>query len=323
MINIDNYEIFFLDYLEGNLSEPQQKALECFLMEYPHLKEELEEMQIVEVEESGVSIPKQNLQAIPFQCDFDDFCVAKLEDDLSPEDASLFTKYLLADKDRTAAYLQYEKTKLAADTTIMYPNKSALKKHRIVLVPYWKVAVAASVLVMISITFNWLLPSKTVRHFEAIASLAPSELISIQHHDMDYRLEKRSSLSFQQIKTEQSVQQTVTPVKQATKPKLQMIALGDLQEITSKMLPLENEPICATIVPINRKVKQQPANSGLANIGLGWKSSVKREPHSLLYVVAKAGVNKISDIVKSKIKTEKVYDNQIEISILDVEYEKR
>lgn len=41
MINKDNYEAYFLDYLEGNLSEKDKKELELFLKENPKLGEEL------------------------------------------------------------------------------------------------------------------------------------------------------------------------------------------------------------------------------------------------------------------------------------------
>lgn len=41
MINKDNYEAYFLDYLEGNLSEKYKKELELFLKENPKLGEEL------------------------------------------------------------------------------------------------------------------------------------------------------------------------------------------------------------------------------------------------------------------------------------------
>lgn len=41
MIKKDNYEAYFLDYLEGNLSEKDKKELELFLKENPKLGEEL------------------------------------------------------------------------------------------------------------------------------------------------------------------------------------------------------------------------------------------------------------------------------------------
>lgn len=41
MINKDNYEAYFLDHLEGNLSEKDKKELEVFLKENPKLEEEL------------------------------------------------------------------------------------------------------------------------------------------------------------------------------------------------------------------------------------------------------------------------------------------
>ena len=42
MINKDNYESFFLRYIEGRLSESEQKELEAFLLQNPETKELLE-----------------------------------------------------------------------------------------------------------------------------------------------------------------------------------------------------------------------------------------------------------------------------------------
>src|SRR5690606_5516515 len=48
-INIHNYEAFFLDFAEGNLSENQLVELNIFLAENPDLRAELEAFEIVEL----------------------------------------------------------------------------------------------------------------------------------------------------------------------------------------------------------------------------------------------------------------------------------
>ncbi len=318
MIDKNNYEAFFLDYLEGNLSEAEQQALYCFLLQYPELKAELDDMQLTEVEQPDARSSKQSLKDIPFNTDFEDFCIAKLENDLTYEEAGLFDEFLLADNARTKAYLQYEKTKLTADKTVVYPYKSELKKQRIVLFPYWKTAVAASVILLMAVGIRLFNSPQTVNRLAIISSLPKTALSPIENKAVSNSLAKRYYPYFTTKNQLAEVKNNSSEEK--IKRQVELIDPAALQEIQSELKPLANAPVYADIIKERKEPLQQtPANSGLANIGLAWKSSIKREPQSLLYAAAKAGVNKISSIVKSKIKTRQIYDNQIEVSKLDAE----
>jgi hypothetical protein len=57
----------------------------------------------------------------------------------------------------------------------------------------------------------------------------------------------------------------------------------------------------------------QVNNSGLTNLGMSWKSSVKeKKNNSLLYAVAKMGVDKLGAIAGKKVQLEKQYDSETE-----------
>ena len=58
-INIHNYEEFALDYLEGNLSEPQLTAFSNFLKQYPKVRQELEGFE-------PICISDDDLEPTPF-----------------------------------------------------------------------------------------------------------------------------------------------------------------------------------------------------------------------------------------------------------------
>lgn len=62
MINKDNYEAYFLDYLEGNLSEKDKKELELFLIENPKLGEELKayDNSLFLIPDMEISLRKKN-----------------------------------------------------------------------------------------------------------------------------------------------------------------------------------------------------------------------------------------------------------------------
>ena len=44
MITRENYEIYFIDYMDGNLSERERAEVEAFLLVHPDLQEQLDGM---------------------------------------------------------------------------------------------------------------------------------------------------------------------------------------------------------------------------------------------------------------------------------------
>ncbi len=312
MINKNNYEAFFLDYLEGNLSEAAQQALNNFLLQYPELRKELNDMQIIEMEESYASFSQKELKAIPFKNDFDNFCIAKLENDLTCEELKLFDDFLLADNIRTKTYLQYEKTKLVPNKQVLYPYKSSLKKRFTILFPYGQIAVAASIMLFIWVGIKFLQVPQIENQLATLNSLPQASFMPLKNDRTANTLAKSY---YPKLKTTQQPQTLESKInQQATPPQKQVIEVIELQ-IKSKIA----EPLLAEatindtiVINTNHNTTNTVTNSGLANIGLGWKSSQKRDPKSLFYAMAKSGVNKLNNIVKSKIKIKKSYDSPIE-----------
>ena len=50
MITRENYEIYFIDYMDGNLSERERAEVEAFLLVHPDLQEQLDGMGEVRLE---------------------------------------------------------------------------------------------------------------------------------------------------------------------------------------------------------------------------------------------------------------------------------
>ena len=44
MITRENYEVYFIDYMDGNLSERERAEVEAFLLVHPDLQEQLDGM---------------------------------------------------------------------------------------------------------------------------------------------------------------------------------------------------------------------------------------------------------------------------------------
>ncbi len=129
-INKNNYEAFFLDYHEGNLTAEQVAALLLFVEQHPELKEEFENFENCGIEDflsikfENKAILKKEVTALNQQ----DYLIGYIENTLSDSEKKLVTDFL---KKNPAAHTELElfrKTIAKADDTIIYENKNALKK---------------------------------------------------------------------------------------------------------------------------------------------------------------------------------------------------
>ena len=132
-INNHNYEVFFLDFLDGNLSESEMKEFSRFLQKNPSLKEELESFEEVTLEPSDITFEnKQELikktQAQHFEItEFEYLCVADIEKDNNNEELKQLKKELSVSENK-AAYTVFNAVKLQANENIVFSNKSKLLK---------------------------------------------------------------------------------------------------------------------------------------------------------------------------------------------------
>ncbi len=157
IITRNNYEEFFLDYIEGEISAPDKGALESFLVQNPDLKMELDEMMDMDLKIEGGTFQSESdsLKAIPFQKNFDDFCIAKIEGDLNAYENEAFEKYMASHSEKEKDFSLYRKTKVSVDPSISFPNKRGLKKKNKAIVfrqfVFTTLATAASIAILFSI----------------------------------------------------------------------------------------------------------------------------------------------------------------------------
>ncbi|MFP4023606.1 MAG: hypothetical protein ACLFVR_03690 [Thiohalospira sp.] len=161
-INRHNYEAFFIDYLDGNLSPSQEKLLWSFLKENPDLKQELDEFEPVAIpKENHLFGEKEGLKKTALlnnesSSNFDELCIAYLEEDLSLKGKVLFETSIKNDPEKSKILKIYQNTRLKADLKIVYPEKDILKKTGLTISlrkHYPILAVAASALLLIALYF--------------------------------------------------------------------------------------------------------------------------------------------------------------------------
>ncbi|MDP4187279.1 MAG: hypothetical protein Q8910_02085 [Bacteroidota bacterium] len=163
-INRFNYETFFIDYLDGKLNSDQTNELLSFLEQNTDLKEELENFQKITLEpdtvfyESKEKLKRTLAAHLPVgESNFDAYCVAYIEKDLSAVEENALKEYVLAHPGKKKDFEIYKKTLLTADQSIVYPFKDQRIKRVNVfrlrtIYPY--IAVAATLVIAIILIYR-------------------------------------------------------------------------------------------------------------------------------------------------------------------------
>lgn len=97
-INRNNYEPYFLDFLEGTISPQDKKKLMLFLDSNQDLREELYSFEPIKLQNENYvypeksSLKKQFLLNMDNSDNFDYLCIAQMEGDLSEKESHDFTR---------------------------------------------------------------------------------------------------------------------------------------------------------------------------------------------------------------------------------------
>ncbi len=149
-ITKNNYEAFYLDYLEGTLSPEDTAQFLLFLENNPELKEDMEVLPALESPQ--LDYDKTNLYKDINANNVEEYIIASLEDQLSEADENELKTYLNSFAEAAALATSYTKTKLVAPE-IQYPHKEQLKKREGRLIYLIPLASAAAV-ALFFILFN-------------------------------------------------------------------------------------------------------------------------------------------------------------------------
>ena len=159
-ISIFNYEAFYLDHLEGNLGEEDTVLLLDFLEDHPELMVEDDDFVLLDPkDDTPIFVDKESLKIVSDDAaivlaNVEHFLVAEAEGELTglkQKELNAFVN-LHPHLEKERAYLAA--MFLKADESIVYANKSGLKrKAAIVFWPYFALA-AASVLIAFLFVMN-------------------------------------------------------------------------------------------------------------------------------------------------------------------------
>ncbi|MDD4109095.1 MAG: hypothetical protein PHH93_10290 [Prolixibacteraceae bacterium] len=120
-ITRDNYELYFLDYLDHNLDEHLINDLFEFLRENPDLEDELEIITTHTLEPENILFRgKSKLYKDKYDQEsvFNNAAIARLEGDETGEDKTGFEKYLANHPEKQKDIVLFENTKLKHDISV-------------------------------------------------------------------------------------------------------------------------------------------------------------------------------------------------------------
>ena len=151
-ITRDNYEPFFLDFLEGNLKETMIDDFLDFLELNPDLKAELHLFEQFHLPEQQVVFSgKKHLykSAAKEKTALEVKTIALMEGDLKEEEQLSFKAYIAAHPELQKEYDLMTKTRLVADSRIKYPHKNNLhKRSGAILWLNWAASIAAFAVIL-------------------------------------------------------------------------------------------------------------------------------------------------------------------------------
>jgi hypothetical protein len=163
-INRDNYEIYFIDYHDGNLDPLMEKELVIFLENNYDLKEEFDSFENVSIvpDKKIKFVDKESLrkpviasvQSINEQ-NYEEYFIANIEGDLNHEESLQLEEFILTNPVLEKEYQLFANTRLIADENIVYEHKAGLKKARVIKFNpkyiYYPVSVAASIIILLAV----------------------------------------------------------------------------------------------------------------------------------------------------------------------------
>jgi hypothetical protein len=165
-MNIDrnNYEAYLIDYLDGKLNPVESAELFQFLSQNPDIEAEFGDFESIKLS----NIPVPGLDKNKLKKDFSDiktinnknfneFCVASYEGDLSEHDKLKLEEYLKNHPEKQKDFELYSYSYLTPDYSIKFPQKGNIKKISPFIRPrnmlIYVTSLAAAVLLLIMLVF--------------------------------------------------------------------------------------------------------------------------------------------------------------------------
>lgn len=160
-INLYNYEAYYLDYLEGNLSVDDIAQLFLFLDQNSKVKSEVKEIEIIRLNSNyAVTFDKEKLYQHINESNVEDYIISSIEQQIDEEDETELAAYLKSSSEAKTLAERYRKT-ILSKPLIRFPGKIQLKK-KVTPVYYLTPMLAAAASLLVFLVIHPFLAEKVV-----------------------------------------------------------------------------------------------------------------------------------------------------------------
>lgn len=157
-INLTNYEAFFLDHIEGNLTTSQEKELQDFLLQYPELNIDLEDFELMVLEEEKVentnlknTLKREESTALPL---VDYLMIAEVEGSITVEEKAQLSEMVQENPDLMNDLSIYHKVKLTDAIPVAFPDQSILLQKERKGIVWWQYSAAVAAAILFLLMWN-------------------------------------------------------------------------------------------------------------------------------------------------------------------------
>lgn len=327
-IDLHNYEAWFLDYSEGNLSESQIVQLNSFLRTYPELKAELEEFEAITLEEEtfGNDTLKASLirEETTGLTDVEYLMVSQIEGTITTEEKERLSTLISTNPKLGNELALFHKTKLPQNEGIIFEGKSSLIQKEKRVIAWWMYTSASAAAILAIVLLNIYTPTEEYdpRGFawqpvktEVEKTWNPVELQVLEDVEVLGKVKKMpkwgSNRQFMQQKAVKTIEKEQKAVIELQRPS-EIQPGNNVAEQLKKEIPAEKEAPETFLV-------QQADDNSLAQAAV--ETDLKNDEKEFV-PIQKFAKDKIKkEILKGKTFTETVMDEIADISNEKVTFE--
>ena len=159
MINIDNYELYAMDYLDNNLDKMTKKKMDTFLRLYPHIAQEIKDINELKITDKHtrelttdfkMSLMKNEIIEVEniSEESYESIFIAQVEGDLNKQEDEDLALFLNENPSLKPELILQQSTILQADKNIIFENKDLLKKKSQIIILWPAIATIAALLLL-------------------------------------------------------------------------------------------------------------------------------------------------------------------------------
>jgi hypothetical protein len=251
-INIENYEAFLLDHMEGTISKENLFELHVFAAQHPHLNIDLNDLELVALVTDEVSF--ENKDGLKKAGISDEKFVAYIENELSPEEKQKIDVLCAKDEKSAKDLKLFHHTIIKADTSIVFESKNELKKQETKILWLFSrevLAAAASLILIMGLWFmfrNFVSGTETLNS-QKINGIGKANTITLHKSGSasSFTAEKKNDDILKHTNNNPVAYSTVKEKNNSLKEERELIANNTAKENT----PKENFPVTNTIAVSN------------------------------------------------------------------------